>query len=138
MKYTFRRGLNGLNPFGEEAEKLFRTLKVGDVVNLEIRRPRNPLQHRLYWQLCRTVAMNHETLQNEEQVHQVIKLLSGHCDIVKVNDKLVQVPRSIAFDRMDQAEFDAFFSRAKDIVVQELLPGVGLRELQDEIMRMAS
>lgn len=138
MKYTFRRGLSGLNPFGEEAEKFFRSLKTGDVVNLEIRKPRNPLQHRLYWSMCRAVAMNHDTLQTEEQVHQVIKILAGHVDMVRVGDKIVQVPKSIAFDRMDQLEFDTFFNRAKDIVVQELLPGVGLRELQDEILRMAS
>ena len=138
MKYSFRRGLSGLNPFGEEAEKLFRSMKIGDVVMVEIRRPRNPMQHRLYWQLCRTVAMNHDTLQNEEQVHQVIKILTGHTDIVRVGDQLIQVPRSIAFDKMDQKEFDQFFERAKDVVVSELLPGVGLRELQDEILRMAS
>lgn len=138
MKYLFRRGLNGLNPFGEDAEKFFRTLKVGDVVNLEIRRPRNPLQHRLYWQLCRTVAMNHSTLTNEDMVHQAIKILTGHVDIVRIGDDLVQIPRSIAFDKMDQVEFDEFFERAKNVVAEQILPGVGLRELQDEILRMVS
>jgi len=103
-----------------------------------VSRPRNSQQHRFYWALCRLVALNHEELKDAEAVHQAIKLLSGHFDLVQVGKHMVRIPRSTSFDKMSQEEFDKFLAKAKDVVVQDLLPGVGLRELNDEILRMAT
>lgn len=115
-----------------------RSIRQGEVVKAEIRRPRNLGQHRKYWAICRLVCINHDELKTERQVDHALKLLAGHVDLVKVAGQIIQVPRSISFGAADQAEFDAFFKRACDVVCQDLLPGVRLEELQEEILRAIS
>lgn len=136
-----RRTLAGhLAPADEDAATVLQRIKVGEVVRAEVRRPRNVAQHRAYWAMCSLVAINHEQLRTREQVHTVLKLLTDTVDIVamKSTGEILRVPKSISFGSMSQTEFEDYFSRAKDAVVEHLLPGVGLQELQDEIMRIAA
>lgn len=51
-------------------------------------------------------------------------------------DREIEVPRSVAFDRMDEAEFAAFCDRAVRIIVTELLPGLAEDDLRREIDEM--
>jgi len=136
----FRRTLSGLAPADDASATVLRKVPVGDVVACEIRRPRNSSQHRLYWVLCTAVAINHEQLHDAESVHQVLKLLTGLTDkiAIKSTGEIIEIPRSISFGKMSADEWDAYFDRAKQAVCEHLLPGVGLRELQDEILRMAA
>lgn len=139
MKYFFRKGLDGtLRPHGDDSVEMLKKIKLNELVRVEVSRPRNVQQHNFYWALCRLVAMNHETLTNERMVDQAIKIRAGHVDLVRIGDDIVKIPRSIAFDSMPQDEFDKYLAAAKDVVVADLLPGVGLRELQEEILRMAA
>jgi hypothetical protein len=55
---------------------------------------------------------------------------------VQIGDQTVKLPRRLAFAKLSQDEWQAYLMRAKDAVVRELLPGVDLREFEDEIMRM--
>jgi hypothetical protein len=71
-------------------------------------------------------------------VDQVLRILTGHTDTFKVRDYFVQVPKRIAFSHLGQDEWDEYLSRAKDVVVRELLPGVELQEVEDEIARMVA
>jgi hypothetical protein len=136
----FRRTLAGLAATDEAGQAVLRKVPVGDVVACEIRRPRNGSQHRLYWVMCTAVAINHEQLQDAESVHQVLKMLTGLTDKIalKSTGEIVQIPRSISFSKMSADEWDAYFERAKQAVCEHLLPGVGMRELQDEIARMCA
>lgn len=134
------RTLQGFTPSDEEALTALRRIKVGDTVKCDISRPRNGSMHRAYWAMCSLVAMNHEQLSTSEQVHTVLKLLTDCVDIVAMRStgEVLKVPKSISFGSMSQDEFDVFFSRAKDAVVEHLLPGVKLPDLQNEILRMVA
>ena len=90
--------------------------------------------------LSPAVAVNHEQLRDAESVHQVLKMLTGLTDKValKSSGEIIEIPRSISFGKMSADEWDAYFERAKQAVCEHLLPGVGMRELQDEILRMAA
>ncbi len=136
----FRRTLAGLAPADDASGAALRKVPVGDVVACEIRRPRNGSQHRLYWVMCTAVAINHEQLKDAESVHQVLKMLTGLTDKIalKSTGEIVQIPRSISFSKMSADEWDTYFERAKQAVCEHLLPGVGMRELQDEILRICA
>jgi hypothetical protein len=138
VKVYLRKQLRALVPHGEEAEELIQSLKPNELVRAEITRPRNLGQHRLYWAMCRLVAMNHDELKDAEAVHQAIKILSGHCDVVQIKGMMVKIPRSISFGKMEQSEFERFFRSAKDTVINDLLPGVSLRDIEEELLRMAT
>ena len=122
----------------DESRTVIRKYPVGTTVRCEITRPRSVAQLRYYWSLCALVAQNHAELQTREQVDQALRILTGHVDLVKVGDKVLQIPRRIAFSKLSQDEWSAYLMRAKDAVVQHLLPGVELREFEDEILTMVS
>ena len=134
----FRKQLRALVPHGSKAEEVMASLKPNELVRVKITRPRNAGQHRLYWEMCRLVSLNHEELKDAEMVHQTIKILVGHCDVIKVADQLIKIPRSISFSAMPQEEFDRFLSAAKDAVTESLLPGVDDAMLMEEILRIAT
>jgi hypothetical protein len=133
-----RRTLAGFAPDDADAQASCKRIPVGTTVRCEITRPRSVPQLRHYWALCALVAQNHETLQTREQVDQALRILTGHVDIVKLGDQVVQLPRRIAFAKLSQDEWAAYLSRAKDAVVQHLLPGVELPEFEAEIQRMVA
>lgn len=136
----FRRTLAGLAPTDESSASVLRKITVGELVTCEVKRPRNGREHRLYWVMCTAVATNHEQLHDAESVHQVLKMLTGCTDKIalKSTGEIVQIPRSISFGKMSADEWDAYFERARQAVCEHLLPGVGMRELQDEILRMTA
>ncbi len=137
-EFWLRRTLTGFAPEGDEAATDMRRIPLGTSVRCEITRPRSVPQLRYYWSLCALVASNHAELQTREQVDQAIRILSGHVDLVNVGDQIVKLPRRIAFSKLGQDEWHAYLSRAKDAVLQHLLPGVELPEFEAEIARMAS
>ena len=135
-----RRTLAGLAPADEDSALRLRKIPAGDLVTVDVKRPRNLAQHRRYWLLCSLVAINHESLADAESVHQCLKLLTGWTDKValKSTGEILMVPRSISFTKMDAGEWDDYYARARDAVCEHLLPGVALPELEEEILRVAS
>lgn len=86
-----------------------------------IRAPRSHSQHNLYWSLCQLVAENHPEIRNKEQSSQVIKLMTGHVDVIRLRGQLVQIPRSISFQSMSQDDFQVFWTHVIQVVADELL-----------------
>ena len=136
----FRRTLAGLAPAGDAEQTRLRKIKVGEVVTCELKMSRSLPEHRRYWLMCSLVAINHEQLQDAESVHQALKLLTGWTDKIALRStgEIIQVPRSISFSKMTPDEWDTYFAKAKQAVCEHLLPGVDLRELQDEILRLTA
>jgi hypothetical protein len=46
---------------------------------------------------------------------------------------LVAIPKSIAFHKMDQTEFEAFYDRCIDKIARHFLPGVKSEDLRREV-----
>lgn len=135
-EFYLKRTLQGFAADDSAAVENMKRIPLGTTVRCEITRPRSVQQLRYYWALCALVAQNHVELQTREQVDQALRLLAGHVDIVKVGDKVLQIPRRIAFAKLGQAEWQAYLTRVKDAVVRELLPGIELPEFEEEILRM--
>lgn len=133
-----KRTLAGFAPDDDDAQRSLNRIPLGTTVRCEVVKPRSVPQLRQYWAMCALVAMNHAELQTREQVDQALRLLTGHVDLVKVGDQLLQLPRSIAFAKLSQDEWTEYLSRAKDAVCEHLLPGVDGNEIQNEILRIAA
>lgn len=133
-----KRSLSGLSADDAEAADALKRIPLGTTVRCEITKPRSVPQLRYYWALCALVASNHAELMTKEMVDQAIRLLSGHVDLVQVGGKTLRIPRPINFSRLGQVEWQEYLMRAKDAVLQELLPGVELPEIENEIARMVA
>lgn len=136
IAFRIRRAGNRLEPTEPEGFELLRQLPESGVFLCTVRRPRSGPHNRKYWALCGLVASNHNELITKDMVSQVLKLETGHCDVVKVGDHHCKVPRSISFSAMDQTDFNDFYESALTVVVEKLLPGISRRAVEDEVLRM--
>lgn len=130
---VFRKTLHGLSPVDEDAQKILHGIKPGQLVTVEVKRPRNLQHHRLWWKLCSVVAENLPGDYPAETVCELIKLRIGHVDIIKTRGGITEIPKSISFAKMDQTQFREFFDRAVAFICSDLLPGVNRDELTQHV-----
>lgn len=127
-----RKILNGLAPDNEVAQEAIRRIAVGDVVKIEIKRPRSLPWHRRYWALVSLVANN--SSYTPEEAHELIKIRCGCTKIIKErNGNVIVLPDSIAFDRMDGIAWSQFWDRVVDYCAAELLNGISSEALRMEL-----
>ena len=133
MTALFRKELSGLRPVNSIASDKMAKLKLGDVVAIDVRKPRCLGHHRLYWALCQVVAENMDGDYSAEVVSDVIKLRTGHVTVVKTRKGEVFLPKSISFAALDQVAFNEFFDRAIKVVVADIIPGINSDALRQEV-----
>jgi hypothetical protein len=137
MELWLKRTLSGFVPDNDaDTQRRVKRIPLDTIVRVEMRQPRSSRDFRYYWALCRLVSFNHEQFKTEKQVDGALKVLTGHADVFTLDGRVVEVPRSIAFDKLEQEEWQEYLKRAKDAVLQHLLPGVKSSVMEDEIARM--
>lgn len=113
----------GLVPVGDDDYEEKRKLKLGETYSVEIKVARNLDFHRKYFAL---ISYAYEFLneaetakfKTKENFRKYLELLAGHCEVIyhpRFNE-FVEIPKSIAFAKMDNAEFDDLYERVKDAV----------------------
>jgi len=133
------RGLRGSTPADDEAWQKFKArikrMEPGSWLRIEWARPRNGAHHRKLFALLHLIAENSETYDTTEKALVAVKLVTGYADpiIDPTTGKLTQVPRSIAYDAMDQDEFERFYQSAIDGVLRYILPQFD-RETADRLL----
>ncbi len=86
----------------------------GQRVRIEIKEFRNVGRHRAYWAMLHDVIDATDCALTPERLHNVLKLETGVVDLIGLpNGMKVAIPGSISFDKMDEAEFVAFFATAE-------------------------
>lgn len=134
MKFLARKDLGHLTPVDQTGEDYLRKVKFGDIVTVEVKKPRNGKHHRLYWALVGMVWENQDRYETTEQLHNALKIAAGIYEPLEMPGGVIhKIPGSIAFDTMDQTEFSAFFDRVCDLVAKHFLPGVTAEILKHEI-----
>ncbi|WP_341893789.1 hypothetical protein [Ferrovibrio terrae] len=131
--------LSGLRPVDQAGLDAIARLGMGEMVMVEIKRPRNIKHHRLYWALVGLVWENldHERYPTPDSLHAAFKVCLGiRTEITMPGGTIAYIPGSISFEKMDQAEFSAFYDRVCDLIAKHFLPGVTNKELRAEICSM--
>lgn len=118
----WRRTLRGFEPASREAEAAMSRVKLGDVVQMSIRRRRSLQWHRLYWGGLVTLIAENSSYSADE-VHALLRLRTGLVSEIRERDGTVwRVPDSIAFDRMSADAWEDYWRRVERYVLDELLP----------------
>ena len=145
----------------EDAAKALARVKDGEVFLVDFVRHRNVKHHRKLFALLKIAADNSDDYNgNVERLLDDVKEYTGRFDakIVPVKNtrfrrvvaRLAPVlekvglpmpaffviirPHSIAFESMDQNEFEPFYQEALDYVCAQVLPGVNREDLEMEIL----
>lgn len=130
----------GLTPLTDEDYEAKKRLKMGDIVRCQIKRPRNLRFHKKFFALLSLTYDNipHDVaellgISSKEGMLDTIKLALDHYDTYEIGGKTLLRLRSIAFDKMDDTEFETFYVRTVDFILHHLLPGLDQKTLEEEI-----
>lgn len=104
-------------------------------ITIERSGPQNRLAHALFAKVAEGLA---DPRWTADSVKIALKIRCGLVDVYRMGGREIEVPRSVAFDRMDGSEFSSFLSRAMDVICQEILPGIDRDDLGREIEEMAA
>ena len=114
------------------------TLKRGTVVECTIKEYRNYQFHKLYFSLI-NLSWEYLTEQQREFFHEsveafrkTVEVAAGHYEPVYNVTRLewVEVPKSIAFDKLTEAEFHELYERVKTVIFQTFIPQVSREEFE--------
>lgn len=135
-KFLVAKCLGALRPVDEAGEDALRKIASGEVISVEIKRPRNVRHHRMFWALMSIVHQNidGDRYPTVEDLVAAVKIAAGHRTTIQLpNGDIGFIPKSIAFHKMDQAAFDAFYDKVCDLLAKHFLPGVTSDELKHEV-----
>jgi hypothetical protein len=135
-KFLAQKHLGALRPADDVGHEALRKIGNGEVISIEIKRPRNIKHHRMFWALMTIV---HENMDNEryptvEDLTSAVKIAAGLRTRIELpNGEVGFIPGSIAFHKMDQTAFSDFYNRVCDLICKHFLPGVESDALREEV-----
>jgi len=138
-RFLVAKQLGTLRPVDDAGTDALRKIGNGELVMIEMKRPRNVKHHRMFWALMTLV---HENMDGDryptvEDLVAAIKIAAGLRTRIELpNGDVGFIPGSIAFSKMDQTAFDAFYDRTCDLIAKHFLPGVTSAELKREVSLM--
>jgi len=138
-RFLAQKHLGSLRPTDSAGEDALRKIGNGEVVSIELKRPRNVKHHRLFWALMTIVHENMDEARypTVEDLVAAIKIAAGlRTRIVLPSGDVGFIPGSIAFHKMDQAAFSDFYDRVCDLIAKHFLPGVTSDQLRAEVETM--
>lgn len=142
MKIKLQNTISGLKPLYDEDYDEKKKLKIGETYEATIRIVRNLDFHRKYFALinCAWEYQNERTVahfkQNQELFRKTIEMSAGWCDTIYSIERRewIDVPKSIAFDQMDQAEFTELYERVKDVLFSIFLKDISVEEFTENLI----
>lgn len=141
MEMLCRVTETGLVPmYGTDlAEK--KKLKVGSDVVCSIKRARNYRFHKKFFALLNLCLENMPeerafawNIWSVEDLKFAVKLDLGYAKVDSLCGRTVVREKSIAFDKMDESEFERFYKDAVNVICKKYLRGVDSGCLEEEII----
>lgn len=121
MKLFLQPNNYSLVPVYPDDWENFNKLKKDLVYACTIKLERNYKFHKKFFALLR-IGHENTKLQNisEDAYRDYITMKSGYYEIIKIDNKKIPVAKSIAFDKMDEAEFQVLFNKALTVVAVDI------------------
>ena len=129
----------GLVPLGDDDYEEKKKLKLGQTYSVEVKVTRNVDFHRKYFALISYAweflnEQETERFRTKENFRKYVEVAAGHCDVIfhPRLQEYVEIPKSISFGKMDNAEFSDLYKRVKDVIFSI----IGNRVSQDQFERL--
>lgn len=130
----FRKQMGAFRALDAEGEQILADIPNGELVRLKITRPRNPQHHRKWRALIAAIFPHQDLYPTEETLIAAMKVALGYGDTVKLPDgRVIIVPKSLSFAKLDQTGFEQFYDRAIKLIVTKILPRVDRKDLEREV-----
>lgn len=130
MKIIYKKTPYGLKPCTDEDLEKERKLTNGNIYSCEVKTYRNYEFHKKYFAMIRKAweclnEWEQELFKNVRSFRKSMEITAGHCDViwnVRVQG-FSEVPKSIAFDKMDDLEFKILYEGVRNAIFQTVLKG---------------
>ena len=128
-----------LIPVDDEGREALNGLGQGEMVRVRLTKPRNLKHHRKFFSMMQLVFQNQERFPTMDHLLTAVKIEAGLYEDapIDVNGRLVYIPKSISFARMDQFQFDDFYMRAIAACCR-LLPHLNAEDIEQEVIAYAA
>lgn len=133
---------NGLVPKYDSDREEFSRLKRNTDVLVEVGQKRNYEFHKKFFALLRLTYDNFpERMEDKLNVHSVEDLRTrltidlGLYGVSHYGNLSVITPKSIAFDKMDETEFEKFYKMSVNHILKNYLKGVTNEQIEEEIWK---
>ena len=133
---------NGLVPKYDSGREEFSRLKRNTDVLVEVGQKRNYEFHKKFFALLKLTYDNFpEWMEDNLNVHSVedlrtrLKIDLGLYEVSHYGNQSVIIPKSIAFDKMDETEFEKFYKMSVNHILKNYLKGVTNEQIEEEIWK---
>ena len=125
-----RTQLGVLVPANSQSEQELKKLPVDEWRLASIRLPRNLKHHRKWMALLQAVFPHQDEWPTFKSFRRAVKKALGLGEWIESKSGHREFEEgSIAFDKMDQDEFDQFYARGVSLVITRILPAVNSEDL---------
>ncbi len=136
---------SSLTPIDAEGSELLAKVKTGEIVSVQVKRPRNVLFHRKYFSLLNFAYEQWQPEGMEFKGQPVGKNLdvfrgwvtaqAGYYDLAMTPDgKIKASPQSISFANMDETAFEDLYSKTIDVILKHVLKNYKDRDELENIL----
>ncbi len=141
MRIDVIKTLTGWSPYCEKAKDYHKKFKVGDFYHFDIKhyqdqRVKKHLEK--YWVMLGLVTDNQEIYRTKEDLHHDIKWKLD-ITVVKQNmmtGEMMKEVGSVAFDKMNQEEFDRFYSDAINVIAKYVIKGISPDDIESQVLEL--
>lgn len=89
----------------------------GDTLVFNHQLPRSPGEHRAFFRFIRALFERQEQFEDEDRLRAWLTVGAGYCDLLPgPNGRMVAMPQSIAFDKLDEAPFLELKRQVRDFL----------------------
>ena len=122
-KLVMRKAQGALWPANDFARETLRGIPDGKLITVSAQAPRNPKQLALYQMILSKLIDCGAWEGSRRELSRFILRKTGYVDVTYRKGQPEIEYRDIGFESMTQREFNDFFTKAQDIIRNELLEG---------------
>ena len=127
-----------LAPSDGQAQQTLKKLKVDQPVLVKITKPRNIGMHRKFFALMQIGFDNQEKYDTLDAFRKEVTMRAGwYKEHHHVTGAISYEAKSIAFNKMDELEFQELFYKCIDVILRHFMPGGDPELLKAEVERVS-
>lgn len=142
MKISLVNTDRGLVPYADEDFELKNKLKLGEVYTCTLKVSRNLEHHRKYFKMIATAweflpEYVQANFRDVEIFRKQMEMCAGYFERVysPMTGEWADWPKSIAFDKLDQDEFEKVYNGVRNVIDALLRPYISEKEFEENILR---
>lgn len=141
MKISLVVTSEGFRCATDEDYELKKTLKRGTVVECTIKEYRNYEFHKKYFSLisCAWEYLSEKQQEffkdSKESFRKTVEISAGFYELVynRSRNEWIEIPKSVAFDKLNEADFSKLYEKIKDVIYQQFILDVNKDEFEQQL-----